>query len=109
MIYRTFREIKSTPVEKWKQYGVTAIPKGSYPLIISLSNRFKIRMPEILNVPGFSGVRIHKGNTHLDTEGCVLVGMTWSEGSKFIGSSAIAFEKLMVKLKTCEDTIIIVN
>jgi len=42
-------------------------------MILSMSNRFKRIMPEVLNVPGFQGIRFHGGNTHLDSEGCVLV------------------------------------
>ena len=52
----------------------TAIPRGYYRLTVSMSNRFKKLMPEIKGVPGFSGVRIHGGNTHEDTEGCPLLG-----------------------------------
>ena len=39
-----------------------------------MSNRFKRIMPEILNVPMFTGVRIHGGNTKEDTLGCPLLG-----------------------------------
>ena len=46
-----------------KVYGRTAIPKGSYEVVLSMSNRFKKLLPEILNVPGFAGIRIHTGNT----------------------------------------------
>lgn len=51
----------------------TAIPSGDYRVILSMSNRFKRIMPEVLNVKGFQGIRIHGGNTHKDSSGCILV------------------------------------
>ena len=54
--------------------GSTAIPIGDYKLTRTYSQRFKKMMPQVMNVKGFSGVRIHAGNTAKDTEGCPLVG-----------------------------------
>ena len=54
--------------------GRTAIPRGRYRIRLSMSKRFGRIMPEIMNVPAFTGIRIHGGNTHLDTEGCPLLG-----------------------------------
>ena len=54
--------------------GRTAIPRGYYRLTVSMSQRFGKLMPEIKDVPQFSGVRVHGGNTHVDTEGCPLLG-----------------------------------
>ena len=51
----------------------TAMPSGNYRVVLSVSNRFKRLMPEVLNVKGFAGIRIHGGNTHENTEGCILV------------------------------------
>lgn len=57
-----------------KVYGETAIPRGRYRVRVSMSRRFKREMPEVLDVPGFEGVRIHGGNTEEDTLGCPLLG-----------------------------------
>lgn len=80
-----------------KVYGETAIPQGAYKMIINMSNRFKVSLPLLLNVPGFEGVRIHPGNTDKDTHGCILVGMT--KNTDYVGSSKIAMKILMDKLK----------
>jgi hypothetical protein len=79
----------------------TAISKGKYNVMITMSNRFKRYMPLLLNVPNFQGVRIHAGNTNHDTEGCILVGQTRSKD--FIGQSRKAYEKLFKKLQAAKD------
>lgn len=56
-----------------KVKGATCIPAGRYRVVVSLSTRFKRWMPELHSVPGFLGIRLHGGNTHLDTEGCPVI------------------------------------
>jgi len=85
-----------------KVYALTAIPRGTYTLILSYSHRFKKYLPEIQNVPGFAGIRIHPGNKASDTEGCILLGTT--RGEDIIGVSRLAFEKFMAKVKKVEKT-----
>ena len=79
----------------------TAIPKGTYKVIINQSNRFKRLMPLLLNVPNFEGVRIHAGNTNHDTEGCILVGQT--RNKNYIGQSRKAYEKLFKKMQAAKE------
>lgn len=81
--------------------GETAIPKGTYKIIINESNRFKKQLPLLLNVPNFEGVRIHSGNTNHDTEGCILVGQ--SRNKNYIGQSRKAFDKLFKKMQKAKD------
>ena len=61
-------------IAKIKVAGVTAIPRGYYHCRTTWSPRFGKYMIEVLNVPGFSGVRMHAGNDADDTEGCPLLG-----------------------------------
>jgi len=72
-----FRHLSSDMSEEQikvvKVQSQTAIPKGRYRVILSISNRFKVLLPEVLNVKGFAGIRIHGGNDHTNSEGCILV------------------------------------
>jgi len=86
------------PVREEKIAGQTAIPYGTYEVIINYSQRFKKPMPLLLNVPNFEGIRIHPGNVAADTAGCILVGQTKSED--FVGVSKLAFGLLLDDLKS---------
>lgn len=68
------REVPGQAVEKWKVKGETAIPQGSYRIALERSLKFGPDTITLRNVPGFSYIRIHSGNTEADTEGCILVG-----------------------------------
>jgi len=64
-----------------KIYGKTAIPEGRYKVINSFSKGLKRRLPILLAVPGFSGIRIHGGKNETWTQGCILVGMNEIKGA----------------------------
>ena len=87
--------------------GETAIPKGTYKVIINQSNRFKKLLPLLINVPNFEGVRIHPGNSNHDTEGCILVGMNRS--SDYITKSRKAFDSLFKKMKDAKNITITIS
>lgn len=86
------RERVGVAVEAWKKPGETAIPAGRYPVVITESRRFRRPLPELLNVPGFSGIRIHPGNSEVDTEGCLLLGMTLDRQHRRVRESRMACE-----------------
>jgi len=72
--------------------GITAIPAGRYEIVINYSERFKRRLPLLLNVPNFEGIRIHPGNIPENTDGCLLPGT--EVGQDYVAHSREAFNKL---------------
>jgi hypothetical protein len=95
------RERPGVPVEHWKIKGQTAIPAGRYYVDLTRSNRFQRVLPELMTVPGFTGVRIHSGNTIADTDGCLIVGS--GRSSWGITGSRVALERLMGELLQQKD------
>ena len=68
---------QAMPLEEIKRKKIrneTAIPTGIYKVIVNLSPAKKRMLPRLLDVPGFSGILIHRGNTKRDSSGCILVG-----------------------------------
>lgn len=96
------REVRGVPVSEWKVDRETAIPCGTYPMRKTWSPRWGKKMWEICDIPGFSGVRPHAGNTPSDTEGCPLVGMYADVAAGVVTRSREARDALYVTLDLAE-------
>lgn len=84
-------------IKEMKIKGETAIPTGIYTVLLTYSPKYKRVMPLVNNVKGYSGIRIHSGNTHKDTEGCLLVGKNTKVG--MVTDSRNTFEALFKRLQ----------
>ncbi len=82
-----------------KVKGQTAIPYGRYEVIVSYSNRFDKNLPELLKVPYFDKIRIHGGNSEIDTEGCILVGAEISTDERTIRNCKEKVNELIAHIK----------
>lgn len=95
-------------IREVKVADVTAIPTGTYNVRMDVvspkyslkpwyfSNCHGGKLPRLENVPGFSGVLIHCGNTAKDSSGCVLVGRNTAVG--MVTDSKNTFLKLYNKM-----------
>lgn len=84
-------------IARRKVYGKTAIPPGRYDVVLSYSPKFKRSLPLLLSVKGYSGIRIHSGNTAEDSLGCIIVGENKIKGG--VINSRVTMERLMAKLQ----------
>jgi hypothetical protein len=91
---------QETPLEEIKRIKIpheTAIPTGVYRVTVNMSPSKKRILPRLLNVPGFSGILIHRGNTANDSSGCIIVGENRVKG-KVIHSTQ--YENRLVEILT---------
>ena len=89
-------EILAVTLEDPPEEGKGPIPLGTYRVILSYSRRFQALLPELVAVPGFTGIRIHAGNTKDDTAGCILVGR-YQSGEAEIAESRVALGALLTR------------
>lgn len=83
-----------------KVYGETAIPRGVYNIKLTQSTRFGKVLPLLEKVEGFTGIRIHAGNSSKDTEGCILVGSSNTRvNDDWVSASKSALKQLISKLE----------
>lgn len=81
----------------------TAIPAGIYKVEVTYSPRFKRNLPLLVDVPNYTGIRIHNGSNKDHTSGCILVGFNTSKGK--LTNSRKTSDKLTNMLKSLSEPI----
>lgn len=89
------------PVRNKKIKHETAIPAGRYEIIITYSPRFERFLPLLIDVPQYTGIRIHSGNIPEETDGCILVG--YRKGQDKIWRSRLALRDLMKRMEKFDE------
>lgn len=77
---RLFQGQPLSEILKIKVKGKTAIPTGTYRIRVTESPKFKRPLIEVVDVPGFSGIRIHALNSAEESEGCIGPGLNTAPG-----------------------------
>ena len=88
-------------VQAIKVMHKTAIPTGTYKVTYTYSNKYKKMMPLVNDVKGFTGIRIHSGNTADDSSGCIILGQNKVVGK--VINSKITIDKFITILKKALD------
>ena len=91
-------QILEDAVREEKVPGKTAIPAGTYVIDMNFqtakfadrpwATRYGRIVPHLMDVPNFTGILIHPGNTAADTDGCLLPGFQ-DETSGVLSSDSV--------------------
>jgi hypothetical protein len=82
--------------------GHPCIPCGVFKVKLTMSPHFGYVTPELLDVPGRTNIRWHKGNEPKDSLGCTCVGESYGPQPDWVGGSKPAFDRLMQLCEAAE-------
>ena len=68
------------------------IPDGSYKVEKTWSPKFRKFLPELLEVPDRTGIRIHRGTLPEHSKGCILLDMTGMANLDILFNQLSVFE-----------------
>lgn len=90
-------KFRGNDLSKTKVKDKTAIPEGFYETKLVYSERFKMWVPKLFNVPFFTDIEIHAGNTADDSSGCLVCGYNRIVGK--VLDSKICLGKIVDEIK----------
>ena len=79
----------------------TAIPYGTFKVVVNYSPKFKRELPRLLDVPYFEGILIHNGSDQNSSSGCIIVGENTVVGK--VTNSTFYMNNLTARIKDAQN------
>ena len=94
------QQMSAISIQNFKVIGKTAIPTGIYRVEMHMMMKRRCWRPQLMDVPGFSGIFIHEGNKPDETRGCILLGNNSIKGQ--VVNSAKYVTALKKAIEECD-------
>lgn len=78
----------------------TAIPYGTFKVVVNHSPKFNRELPRLLDVPYFEGILIHNGSDQNSSSGCIIVGENKTVGK--VTNSTFYMNNLTARIKDAQ-------
>lgn len=79
----------------------TAIPYGTFKVVVNHSPKFNRELPRLLDVPYFEGILIHNGSDQNSSSGCIIVGENKAVGK--VTNSTFYMNNLTARIKDAQN------
>ncbi len=79
----------------------TAIPYGTFKVVVNHSPKFNRELPRLLDVPYFEGILIHNGSDQNSSSGCIIVGENKIVGK--VTNSTFYMNNLTARIKDAQN------
>lgn len=79
----------------------TAIPYGTFKVVVNHSPKFNRELPRLLDVPYFEGILMHNGSDQNSSSGCIIVGENKTVGK--VTNSTFYMNNLTARIKDAQN------